>query len=74
MESKVWMLTGLKLTTSEIATVLNQPVRRITESRERIARKLHRLGDPIVEDEPAAGEPLAVEMTTRRQATARGRR
>ena len=74
IESKVWMLMGMKLSTEEIATVLNQSVRRVTESRERIARKLHRLGDVTVEDAPAAGEQLAVEQPARRQATARGRR
>ena len=73
-ESKVWMLMGMKLSTSEIATVLNQPVRKVTEHSERISRKLQRLGDITVDRTTAAGESLAVENAPRRQATARGRR
>jgi hypothetical protein len=64
----------MKLSTSEIATVLNQPVRRISEHCERISRKLQRLGDVTVDRTTAAGEELAMDNVPRRQATARGRR
>lgn len=75
MESKVWMLIGMKLSTAEISAVLNQPVGRVSETRERITRKLHRLGDVNVDATPATGEELAVEQDTpRRQATVRSRR
>jgi hypothetical protein len=71
MESKVWMLMGMKLSTAEISTVLAQPVRRITECREDIARKLRNLGDLGVDEAVSAGAEPALESVPRRQATTR---
>lgn len=56
IESKVWMLMGMKLSTSEIATVLNQPVRRIIEYSERISRKLQK-SDALAGSKTAGGLP-----------------
>jgi chromosome segregation ATPase len=74
IESKVWMLMGMKLSTAEIANVLQQPVARITECRERLSRKLRKLADPDVAAPPVTVEVTPIESTPRRQATARGRR
>ena len=78
IESKVWMLMGMSLSTAEIATVLNRPEQRIDEYRERIARKLERFtahgGAATTAHDTSMQESLPVNESSRRQATARGAR
>jgi hypothetical protein len=73
-QSNVWMLTGLKLSESEIASVLDQPVRAITECREQIDLRLQRGAVDSGGAAPAAELDSAVTHSPGRQATARGRR
>ncbi|HVK40752.1 MAG TPA: hypothetical protein VNA88_19620 [Candidatus Kapabacteria bacterium] len=73
-ETNVWMLTGLKLSESEIASVLDQPVRAIIECREQINLRLQRGAVDSGGAASAAELDSAVTHSPGRQATARGGR